>query len=341
MTSARTPYVLPRPMLGRVGALFVLLACLGWSAVASAKPLSGRVTERVVDSAVDTALEALSRPENLARLGAVLSSSAITGGARDIAVSVVDGVFDAVGPRLAASIGPIPWSSLDRAARKHVAPAVAAITRGAVDAALQAALSEDSGVRIEAFAAHATHGVIKGLAQGLREDLGPALAKVIEHDLAPAGAAALELHVMPAIARGLTTPEMQAAIATTMAAVARNLVRGGDAGIETAKLQAEAQGKEGSAKVFGDSLSLGLNVAIGVALAVVGTLVLLAVLLLRSSRGQQRIAAQSRLRELELLAVVEQLGDPDTKVDRSALRDLVTRRSAARPEPGKDAPEGR
>ena len=69
-----------------VGA-FAFVGALALPTTADARPLSTKVTERVVDSAVDTALEALARPENQRRLATILSSPAVTGGVHDIAVA--------------------------------------------------------------------------------------------------------------------------------------------------------------------------------------------------------------------------------------------------------------
>ena len=316
-----------------LGSAFALVALFG-SPANAARPLSEKVTDRVVDSAIDSGLEALAKPENQARLGALLSSAAVTGGAHDIAFAVVDGVFDGLEGRVKLDFDFDTakfWRGFDRAVSKHVAPAVGKVTRTAVDAAMKSALSEENGARMDALAAHATHGAIKGLARGIREDLAPALAYSIEHELAPAGAAALENHLMPAFARGLSTPEMQLAIAMTMNSVASNLVRGGDAGIERAKAEGAADGEDdGVIAMFGDRLSLGVNVALLVTLALAAVLILLAVLLVRSNRGQHKLAEQGKRREVELLAVVEQLETSDETIDRSALRDLLRQHMQSR-----------
>jgi hypothetical protein len=313
-----------------------VLACFAVASpsTASARPLSEKVTERVVDSAIDSGLDALSRPENQQKLGSILSSKAVTGGVHDITAAVVDGVLDAVEGRVKLPSFEFDsagfWKGFDAASRKHVGPAVANVTRSAVDAAMSSALSEENGARIEALAAHATHGVIKGLAQGIQEDLAPALAHAIVHDLAPAGAIALEQHIMPATARALANPGMQTALAMTMATVARALVRGGDDGIATAKAEAQADGEDGPVKVFGDRVSLGLNIGLIASLGLGGLLILLVVLLVRSARGQQRLAEQGRAREHELLAIVEQLDTQEGNIDKSTFRELLQQHLRAR-----------
>lgn len=284
------------------------LVCSG---SAMAKPLSTKVTERVVDSAIESGLEALAQPQNQRRLGILLSSPAVTGGVHDIAFAIVDGVLDGVSGRVKLDLDLDAakfWTGFDTATRKHVAPAVGKVTRSAVDAAMTAALSEENGIRVEAFAAHATRGAMTGLAVGIREDLAPALAYSIEHELAPAGAAALEHHLMPAFARALSQPEMQLAIATTMSSMANSLVRGGDAGIEGAKADGKAEGTQGVFGIFGDRVQLGFNAALVVMVSLASILVLLAVLLVRSNRGQQRLVEQNRRREEELLALLGRQG---------------------------------
>jgi hypothetical protein len=308
----------------------IALAWLGFCGSAAAAPLSTKVTDRVVEAAIESGLEALSKPENQRRLGAILSSTAVTGGVHDIAFAVVDGVLDGVHGRVTMPAVDTAafWKGFDGAVRQHVSPAAEAVTRKAVDAALATALSEENGLRVEAFAAHATHGVIKGLAQGLREDLAPALAYAIEHELAPAGAAAMEKHLMPAAARALSEPAMQVAIATTMSSVARSLVYGGDAGISSARAANIADGKDaGPIPLLGDRLSLGLNIALGAAAAFAAVLILLAVLLARSNRNQHRVADQARRREAEWLAVVERLDQDDSEFDREKLRELLREHS--------------
>lgn len=316
----------PRARLcGWLASATLALAWLAAPSLASAAPLSTKVTERVVDSAIDSGLEALARPQNQRRLGAILSSTALRTGMHDLAFAIVDGVFDGVrehaGPLSFDTAG--FWSGFDSNARKHVAPATAVVTRAALNAALDVTLSEENGVRIEALTAHATRGLMRGLADGIRHDLAPALAYSIEHELAPAGAAAMENHLMPAISRALVAPQMQVAIATTMNAVARNLVRGGDAGIETAQAESAAAGKDGTVKIFGDRFSLGIGIAFSVAAALASVLILLAVLLVRSNRNQTRLATVSKRREAEWLALVDRLGDGDPGLDREKLRELL------------------
>ncbi|MBC8072527.1 MAG: hypothetical protein IAG13_29670 [Deltaproteobacteria bacterium] len=316
--------------------LLLLAAVLAYGAFGSsdahARPLSEKVTERVVDSAIESGLDALSRPENQKRLGSILSSKAVTGGVHDITVAVVAGVLDGVEGRIKLPAFDFDfdsagfWKGFDNAARKHVGPAVANVTRSAIDAAMSSALSEENGARIEALAAHATHGVIKGLAKGIQEDLAPALAHAIVHDLAPAGAVALEQHIMPATARALANPGMQTALAMTMSTVARALVRGGDDGIATAKAEALAEGEDGPIKTLGERVSLGLNIGLMASLGLGGLLILfvvLVVLLVRSARGQQRLAEQGRTREHELLAIVEQLDTQEGNIDKATFRDLL------------------
>jgi len=293
--------------------------------VACARPLSEKVTERVVDSAIDSGLEALSKPENQRRLGQVLSSPAVTGGVHDIAFALVDGVLDGVEGRFKFDFDlGWTWKGFDDAAKKHVGPAVGAVTRSVVDAAMSSALSEANGVRVEERAAHSTFGVMRRIGQGIRHELGPALAHMVLHDLAPAGAAAMEHHVMPAISRGLADADMQASIALTMNSVARSLVRGGDAGIETAKAEASAVGEDGAMTLLGGRLSKGLTVGVIIAAGFFLLLVLLTALLLRGSRSQRRLADEGRRREDELRTMVERLLAQDSRFDTTTRIDAPT-----------------
>jgi hypothetical protein len=286
-----------------------------------AKPVSKKITARATESAVDTALDALTEPENQRKLSLILSSPAITQSARSITLSVVEAIFDSLKKHVQLDTDSFA-NDFDTSMRKHVAPGAAFVTRSIVSSALASTLSDKNAKRSEAFAKQSTHGMVQGLAQGVHDQLGPAIAHALAQDRGPAAPRVVEHQLIPAIARGLNNPEVQAAISATTASIARNIVRGADAGIDSAQLQNAEQGEVSSLNMFGVQLARGYAIALFFVFALATSLLVLVLLLVRSNRGQRRLATQWKHREEAFLALLEQL-EAEHPSSKASLRDLI------------------
>jgi hypothetical protein len=263
------------------------------------RPLSEKVAGRTAEGAIDQALETLDRPENRERLARILASPPMQAAVRDITAQLVAGVFEGVD--IARAKGQLPQlpkmpndlgRSIGRSIDRYISPATGRLVQHTVDAALGAALSDENAARIDAFVKRLGAGVATGLANALRDEVGPALAITLEHD------------IIPAIGRGMQTPEVQAAILKTMMSLGIGAARGTQAGLREADVSAS------DVPSVGGTLALGVWVAIIVAVAFGILFVVMTVLLVRANRRQRELVEESRKREERFLAVLEGHADP-------------------------------
>lgn len=293
------------------------------------KPLAEKMGERISRGIVEESLEALDKQENRERLGRIIGSKQMQSALHDLTSSIVTGVFDGVrkanggaGLRGDADLA----KSISEGMNEHLTPAAGKLTYRVVDSALTAALADKHLVQVEKAGQGATRAVVAGLAEGIENDLGPALAATLDKDIGPAVARMLERDILPAVGRGLDTPEMQSAVANLTRSVATELVSGTDDAMEKEKAKDEAAGKESSLSVFGGSVALGYAIAVFVAFAFGTLLVVMTILLVRSHRRQRRQDVESKRRETALMSLLDSIesDNTDVKTDvRQALRDQI------------------
>lgn len=288
------------------------------------KRSSEKIVERVSRGAIHESLQVLDEPESRARLGRILSSPELRGALRELTASIVTGAFEGLesarmtDAELAKAIG----KGID----KHITPAAARLTHRVVDAALTEAFADERIEQIEALAERTTRAVIRGVARGLEQDLGPALAVTVERDLGPAVAATLSRDILPAVGRGLDTPEMQSAVANLSRSVATQFVGGAGDAIDVQSEQDTAEGTKSGLNLFGARVARGYVIAMFVAAALGTMLVVLTIMVVRSGRRQRLQAEQASRREAALLHLVDSIeGDhPELTADmRRLLRDQL------------------
>jgi hypothetical protein len=310
-------------------AVWVFGACLaggtlGGSASADEpKRVSEKIGERISRGVLEESLETLDRKENRERMGRIMNSPQIRAAMHDITESIVLGVVH--GMRKAAKEGGGPDIDIARSMgdgmNQHIAPAVAKMTHKLVDSALTASLADKHIAQIEKLAQGSTHAVLAGVASGMRDEVGPALAVTLDKDLGPAIALMLERDIMPAVGRGLDTPEMQSAVANLTRSVATELVSGTDDAMETEAAQDKENGEESGLKVFGSNVAIGYAVALFVAFAFGTLLVVLTVLLVRSNRRQRKQYDEARQRESTLMHLLDSIeaDHPELRTDMHRL----------------------
>ncbi len=308
---------------GVLGALALVLGAgiVATPAEAAARPLSEKMTERVVTTAVDESLASLERPENQRRLGAIIGSPELREGLQKLSASIVEGVVDGMVASSKRNGLGVDGKQTRSFIEKQIAPATATVVHRVVDAALDAALSEENAQKAARFGEVATRGVIRGLATGLEEDLGPALTRTMGRDLGPAIGNMLGVHVLPAVGRGLGSAPMQSAIGRTTGAIASNIVHGADDAIAEVQAEDGQPDSKGTLSVFGDNIALGYAVAVFFAFAFAALLIVMTVFLVRNNRRQRELERQGRTREQVMLDLLDQLGrdHPTMKTDLEAL----------------------
>lgn len=307
-----------------LGASLGVTAAAGTAAADEPKRLSEKMGERMVRGALDESLETLDKQENRERLGRIMNSPQMRDAMHDITESIVLGVVHGIrkgraeGGGKDVDIGKAVGDSINQ----HVTPAMGKLTYKLVDQALSASLADKHIAQIEKLARGSTHAVLAGVASGLRDEVGPALAVTLDRDIGPAVAVMLERDILPAVGRGLDTPEMQSAIANLTRSVSTELV-GGTADAMTANREkAEANGEKSSLNVFGTNVAIGYAVALFVAFAFGTLLVVLTVLLVRSNRRQRRQYEEAKQRESTLMHLLDSI-DADHPELRTDMHRLV------------------
>ncbi|MBC8071085.1 MAG: hypothetical protein IAG13_22360 [Deltaproteobacteria bacterium] len=288
------------------------------------KTVSEKIGERVTRGVLDESLETLDRKENRERLGRIMNSPQIRAAMHDITESIVLGVVHGV--RKAAKEGGGPnidiAKSMGDGMNQHIGPAVAKMTHRLVDSALTASLADKHIAQIEKLAQGSTHAVLAGVASGMRDEVGPALAVTLDKDLGPAIAVMLERDILPAVGRGLDTPEMQSAVANLTRSVATELVSGTTDAMQAESAEKKANGEESGLNVFGSNVAIGYAVALFVAFAFGTLLVVLTVLLVRSNRRQRKQYDEAKQRESTLMHLLDSI-DADHPELRTDMHRLV------------------
>jgi hypothetical protein len=141
------------------------------------------------------------------------------------------------------------------------------------------------------------HGVLRGIARGIEQDLGPALAITLTRDLGPASARVMAENLLPAVGEGLGSEQMQSGFSSLARQIAAQLVHGTDEALETERADDEAEGKEGAMAVFGESVAKGYTIALFFVFALVTALTVLGMLLFRSRRRYRRLMDESKHHE--------------------------------------------
>lgn len=275
-----------------------------------------KIGERVSRGMIDQGLETLDTPENQARLGRILNSPEMHDAVHDLTTSLVLGIFDGV--RTGSAGTTIDGKGIER----QVTPAAGRLSRRVIDSALDAALTDEHIARIEILGSSSTHAAVQGLAQGIAEELGPALAASLEKDIGPALAIVIERDLLPAIGRGLDTPQMHQVVSHLTHSFASEFVSGAGQAIDDEAKKSEAKGEESGLKVFGNQVARGYAIALFVAFALGTMAIVLTVVLVRNSRRLRRQSRAAADREAALFHLIDNLEteNPELKTD---LRKLL------------------
>ena len=253
------------------------------------RTLTEKVAGRATEGAIGNALDTLDQPANQEKLARIIASPPMQIAVRDMTANIVAGVFQGVD--MARSKGQIPGlpdgKAIGKSISRDISPAVGRLVHTTVDSAMAAALSDENAGKAEALVNRIGAGVTTGLANGLRDEVGPALAVTIERD------------IIPALGRGLQHPDMQAAIVKSISSLGVGAARGTQAGLEEANVQGGGTGR------VGGTLAVGMVAVIMAAVSFGVLFIVMTVLLVRSNRRQRELVDQSRQREERLLAVLE------------------------------------
>ncbi len=297
-------------------------ALVGGSAHAEGtKPLGEKMGERISRGIVEESLESLDKQENRERLGRIVGSPQMQAAMHDLTAAIVLGVVDGVRKSGVTNQKLDMARSMSEGLNKHITPAMGKLTHRLVDSAMTAALADKHIGQVEKLGERTTHAVLAGVASGLRDEVGPALAATLDKDIGPAVARMLERDILPAVGRGLDTPEMQSAVANLTHSVATQLVSGTSDAMAAEQAENQRNGKESGLQVLGGNIAIGYAVAVFVAFALGTALVVLTVVLVRSTRRQRKQAEESKRREDMLMQLLDGLeaDHPELRTDKHRL----------------------
>ncbi len=308
------------PMLRSNHSLLILSVCslvgLGCASTASAKPLSRKVGERVTRGVVDESLSSLDTAENRRHIGNLVGSPEMTRAAHALSASIAEGAVDGVmraasgdAEALAASAGPAIEKNLD----EHVTPALRRMTSKVVTAAISASLAEQNQRNLGDLTEQTTHRAMTGLASGIDEELGPALAVTLKRDLGPALAVVIERDLLPAVGRGLAGPEMQAAVGNISSSMVSEAVISSEEAIDEIQAENARTGEDSSLEIFGTNVALGFAISVVVAAVSAAGFLFMMIALIRTRRRMQSFEESGRRTDkmLQYLARNENLDDID------------------------------
>jgi hypothetical protein len=300
-------------------------------------------TEKLVSSGVQGGvaggLGALSDPKNKEMLVRLLQDADIKQAAHDLVAALTGGALDGLSDderqakireasdayirTVAAAAGQAISEDISPA----VTRAVEDIAGGAVASALRPANRKLAQSMVDGVTRSTVLAFTQSTAQGLRDDLGPALTKVLDEDLGPALQRVVEQNLGPAVRKVIAEdlqPAIQAALGgedgggagTFARALTKQIVLGVNDGMSELGISPSPNNKDGLG--FANWL-----------LIVLGVLLLLATLLLvrgfLSRRALARDRARSEAMLVDILRAIKssETGAPDALPDLDAVLERV------------------
>jgi len=287
-----------------------------------------------VQGGLEGGLQALSDPHNKEMLVRLLQDQAIQQAAHDLVATLTGGAIDGLtdderqakvreaSDAYIRAIARAASEALGEDVSPAVSKAVADVVGNTVASALRPANRRLAQAMVDGVTRSTVLAFTQSTAQGLRDDLGPALTKVLDEDLGPALQRVVEQNLGPAVRKVIEEdlrPSLQAALGgeegggagTFARALTKQIVLGVNDGMSELGISPSPNGKDG----------LGIT---GWLLIVLGFLLLIASLLLLRGFLIRRTLAQDRARSeamlVDILRAIKS-GEPDAI---AALPDLDT-----------------
>lgn len=291
-----------------------------------------RLVKSGVQGGLEGTLESLNEPRNKQLLRQLLQDPDIRAAAHDLTEAITGGALDGLTDEermrrvreasdayvrtVAAAVG--------KALNEDITPALTRTVESVVGGAVAAALRPENKERARSFIDGVTRSLVNAAtdsaAQGLRDDLGPALNKVIAQDLGPALQQVIEDNLGPALRKMIAEdlkPAMQDALGVDRGAVAgmtreltKQIVLGVNDGMSELGLSMSPNSKDGLG-VFG-----WLAIVLGSIAAI------LAILLVRTILKRRALIQERERSERMLLNVLYTIQSPEKDDDAAGMRDL-------------------
>lgn len=292
---------------------------------------TNRVVRAAVPAGIDETLRAFGDPENQALLLRLAEDPELRKAAHDLAAAVARGALDGVTDdehareleALSESYVRTVSAALAQELDEEISPAATRSVQRIVGGAIASAMSSKQERLTSSFVDGVTRTAVVALmqstAQGLQDDIGPALGAVIREDLGPALRAAIHDDLRPAL-HELLDREGSEATSRLVRQLAKDAVLGANDGMSELGISLSPNEEDGTGLFGWVTIVLGLIVAI--------LLILLARTILRRRTLEQDRARleQERLRSertlLTILRTLQSAEDPSHPPD---LQTLIAR----------------
>jgi hypothetical protein len=325
-----------RPAFSRLLAALALGLGLVVSQTAGADGAAHRIVKKGVEGGVEGTLESLNDPYNKKLLKQLLQDPEIKKAAHDLTAAITGGALDGMTEEARmkrvrdisdAYIRTVS-ASVGKALKEDISPAVTKTVEDVVSRAVSAALRPENKRLARNFVDGVTRSTItaftQSTAQGLRDDLGPALNKVIAEDLGPAVKKVIEQDLGPAMGK-MIRDDLQPAMAnalggesgTMIGALVREITKeavlGANDGMTELGISLDRNDKPAGIGIFG-----WMAIVLGLVVAILGIL-LTRTILTRRSLEQERARSERML--LNVLRTIQytDTDDPTRPPDLDAL----------------------
>lgn len=267
---------------------------------------------------VKGSLQALNEKENQVALSEAVTSPEVQAALADVGESLTHGLVDALEEELrganASELATGVGDRTESVIRDSIAPGVADVVKRSVEASLETAASEESLEHTRSIAAAATDAAVRSmtaaLADGIREDIRPALAE-------------LDVELAPMATRALSDEELKQALGAIAYEVSREIVLGSEGALDTIQREQDPGGDGSFFGNLGTNLGIGWAALVAFVAALAIGLVALVILVVKGNAQRRHLERDSRHRESMMMALMNSvIGDPGrlTPEQRERLR---------------------
>lgn len=289
---------------------------------------TNRIVRAAVPAGIDETLGAFDDPENQELLLRLAEDPELREAAHDLAAAVARGAFDGVTDEeharelkaLSESYVRTVSAALAQELDEEISPAATRSVQRIVGGAIASAMSSKQERLTRGFVDGVTRTAVVALmqstAQGLQDDLGPALGAVIRKDLGPALRAAIHDDLQPALHELLDSEGSEAA-SRLVRQIAKDAVLGANDGMSELGISLSPNEEDGMG-LFG-----WVTVVLGLVVAILLILLVRTILRRRTLEQDRARLEQERLRSertlLTILRTLQSAEDPSRPPDLHTL----------------------
>lgn len=294
-------------------------------------PSAGSVTRQVVGPGLDETVDFFEDEDNQRRIRKIMASPELKAATKEMLDSLIGGALDSgTDEQRMARVRDVSTAYIDAVTRavakgldEQLGPAATHQAEQFVQGVLASALSpktrEGAARMVDTITRRTVTALTQSAGQGLRDDLGPALAKVMKEDLGPAMQQVIAENLAPAI-----KDAMGDGVAPAVGLVTRELTKQAVLGVADALETVEFQNKldQFEEKTFtrlGATLNKGLRFGEIAAMVLVLLVLTLGLIVARAFIQRRKVEKERAHSERMLLLVVQAMQGAQDKPEIEAL----------------------